>query len=48
MAEDTVVPPMAEIIGQAYIDRREEGKMKKKVGYYLRCIQTYQKTMDVC
>ena len=26
MAEDTVVPPMAEIIGQAYIDRREDRK----------------------
>ena len=26
MAEDTVVPPMTEIIGQAYIDRREDRK----------------------
>ena len=26
MAEDTVVPPMAEIIGQAYINRREDRK----------------------
>ena len=26
MSEDTVVPPMAEIIGQAYIDRREDRK----------------------
>ena len=30
MAEDTVVPPMAEVIGQAYIDRSEDRKDKEE------------------
>ena len=49
MAEDTVVPPMAEIIGQAYIDRREDRKDEEESRVLLEMhTKPARKTMGVC
>ena len=49
MAEDTVVPPMGEIKGQAYIDRREDRKDKEESRVLLEMpYKPARKTMGVC